>query len=105
MCSYPWLFISDRDARFRLAGQLETITAHTSASGRSSTQRMALGAITQGVLLGMSELLAIPSLMVFLSLVLPPQVNRWTNIILGIMYTLVMILAIKGAWHFYVFLD
>jgi len=65
--------------------------------------RMALGAITQGVLLGMSALLAIPSLMVFLSLVLPPQVNRWMNIILGIVYTLVMILAIKGAWHFYIF--
>jgi hypothetical protein len=65
--------------------------------------RMALGAITQGVLLGMSALLAIPSLMVFLSLVLPPQVNRWMNIILGIVYTLVMILAMKGAWHFYIF--
>ena len=25
------------------------------------------------------------------------------NIILGIVYTLVMILAMKGAWHFYVF--
>jgi Family of unknown function (DUF6326) len=65
--------------------------------------RMALGVTTQGVLLGMAALMAIPSLMVFLSLLLPPPVNRWMNIIFGVVYTLVMILAIKGAWHFYVF--
>jgi hypothetical protein len=65
--------------------------------------RMALGPITQGILLGMSALLAIPSLMVFLSLILPPPVNRWMNIILGIVYTLVVILAIQGGWNFYVF--
>jgi hypothetical protein len=65
--------------------------------------RMALGAISQGVLLGMAAVMAIPSLMPFLSLVLPPRVNRWLNIIFGAAYTLIMILAIKGGWHFYIF--
>jgi hypothetical protein len=67
------------------------------------TGKMAFGAISQGILLGMSALLAIPGLMVFLSLVLPLRVNRWMNIVLGAVYTVVMVLAVQGAWHFYVF--
>jgi hypothetical protein len=65
--------------------------------------RTALGAVSQGSLLGMAAVVAIPSLMAFLSLVLPPQVNRWMNIILGAAYTAIMILAIVGSWHFYIF--
>lgn len=65
--------------------------------------KMAFGLISQEILLGMSALLAIPALMVFLSLVLPPRMNRWMNIVLGAVYTVVMVLAIQGAWHFYVF--
>lgn len=65
--------------------------------------RMALGAISQGVLLAMAAVMAIPSLMPFLSLVLPPRANRWLNIIFGAAYTLIMILAIKCGWHFYIF--
>jgi hypothetical protein len=66
--------------------------------------KMAFFVVTQGVLLGTASVMAIPSLMVFLSLVLPPRVNRWVNIILGAVYTVIMILAIQGGWHFYVFL-
>jgi len=65
--------------------------------------RMALGPISQGALLGMAAVMVIPSLMLFLSLVLPPQLNRWANITLGIVYTAIMILAIQGSWHFYIF--
>lgn len=65
--------------------------------------RTALGAVSQGALLGMATVMAIPSLMAFLSLVLPSGVNRWLNIILGAAYTVIMILAIQGSWHFYVF--
>ena len=43
--------------------------------------------ITQGMLLGIAILMAIPSVMVFLSLTLKPKANRWANIILGIAYT------------------
>lgn len=65
--------------------------------------RTALGAVSQGSLLAMSAVMAIPSLMGFLSLVLPPTLNRWLNIIFGVVYTVIMILAIQGSWHFYIF--
>jgi len=41
-------------------------------------------------------LMTIPTLMIFLSLVLPARANRWTNIILGILYTLVAIPNVIG---------
>ena len=63
-----------------------------------------LGPTTQGVLLGTSLMMAIPSLMVFLSLVLPPRVNRGANIVLGLVYTAIMLLTMPGAWQFYLFL-
>jgi hypothetical protein len=63
-----------------------------------------LGPTTQGVLLGTAILMAIPSIMVFLSLVLRPQVNRSANIILGVIFTLIMLITMPGAWAFYVFL-
>jgi hypothetical protein len=64
--------------------------------------RMALGAVSQRVLLGMAGAMIIPSLMPFLSLVLPAAVNRWVNIVFGAVYSVIMILAIRGGWHFYV---
>ncbi|MEO8726113.1 MAG: DUF6326 family protein [Acidobacteriaceae bacterium] len=65
--------------------------------------RTALGAVSQGILLGMAAVMVIPGLMVFLSLVLPSRVNRWLNVVFGAAYTVIMILAIKGGWHFYIF--
>ncbi len=64
---------------------------------------MALGPVSQGVLLAMATVLVIPSLMIFLSLALPPRLCRWMNILLGIVYTVIMILAIQGSWYFYIF--
>lgn len=63
-----------------------------------------LGPTTQGVLLGTSALLAVPGLMIFLSLVMKPAINRMANIILGLFYTLVMLVSMPGAWAFYIFL-
>lgn len=55
-----------------------------------------------------SVLLAIPALMVFLSIILKPKINRQLNIVLGIFYTAIMVLiAITSItpWRtFYVFL-
>ncbi|QEE31019.1 hypothetical protein FTW19_25250 [Terriglobus albidus] len=65
--------------------------------------RTALGSTTQGALLGMAAVMAIPSLMVFLSLTLPAAVSRWLNIVFGVLYTVIMVLAIQGSWHFYAF--
>jgi hypothetical protein len=42
--------------------------------------------MTQAVLLGSAVLMAIPSVMVFLSLALRARANRWANIILGIVH-------------------
>jgi hypothetical protein len=63
-----------------------------------------LGPTTQGVLVGTSVLMAIPSLMVFLSLALPTRVNRGINIGLGVFYTLIMLMTLPGAWAFYLVL-
>ena len=63
-----------------------------------------IGPTTQGKLLGFSIMMAIPSVMVFLSLVLKPKTNRWTNIILGAIYTVIILLTMPGAWAFYIFL-
>jgi hypothetical protein len=64
--------------------------------------KMPFGAISQGVLLGIAAVMIIPSLMPFLSLVLPTGVNRWVNLVFGAIYTVIMILAIKCGWHFYI---
>jgi uncharacterized protein DUF6326 len=66
---------------------------------------MPLGPITQGVLLAIAIVMAIPSLMVFLSLVLKPALNRRLNIVFGVIYTVIMLLTMRpGAWAFYIFL-
>ena len=57
---------------------------------------------TQPVLLGASVMLAIPSLMIFLSVVLPPVFNRWLNIATGAVYTAIILKTMWG-WAFYVF--
>ncbi len=60
-----------------------------------------LGHTTQAVLVGTSILMAIPSLMVLLSLLLWPRINRWANIVFGIAYTIIMLVSMPGAWAFY----
>jgi hypothetical protein len=59
---------------------------------------------TQSSLLTASVLMIFPAVMVFLSLTLRPKVNRWANIILGVLYTFVNISNLIGeTWAFYVF--
>jgi len=60
--------------------------------------------ITQEFLLGFMILMTIPSLMVFLSLTLKAKANRWTNIIVGILYLGVVLVSIIGdSNYFYIF--
>jgi len=61
-----------------------------------------LGPTTQAILLGTSVMMAIPSVMIFLSLALKPALSRWANIIFGVIYTLI-ILVTMWDWAFYVF--
>lgn len=63
-----------------------------------------LGAVTQGVLLGTSILMAIPSLMIAFSLVLAPLISRWLNIVFGLLYTILLaLIAFETEWYFYKF--
>ncbi len=60
--------------------------------------------VSQVALLAMLILMMIPSLMIFLSLVLKPKANRWTNIIVGILkFAAVLAGAIGESWAFYIF--
>jgi len=62
------------------------------------------GPVTQGVLLTTSIMMTIPAVMVFLSLALPPRTNRWMNIALGLLYSVFVLLTMRGAWTFYLLL-
>jgi|SRR5687768_5875399 len=60
--------------------------------------------VTQGSLFVASTLMIIPAVMVFLSLALQPKVNRWANIIFGMLYTFVNISNLLGeTWACYIF--
>ena len=61
----------------------------------------AFGPITQQILLGISTVVIVPCLMPFLSLALPAPLNRSMNIIFGTLYSVIMVLAMRGGWHFY----
>lgn len=61
-----------------------------------------LGPTTQGVLLGTSLMLAIPAVMIFLSVALKPALIRWLNIVFGAVYTVIILVTMWG-WAFYIF--
>ena len=63
-----------------------------------------IGPVTQGALVGTSILLAIPSVMIFLSATVSPRTSKLLNLIFGAFYTLMMaMLAVKASWYFYKF--
>lgn len=61
-----------------------------------------VGPVSESSLVATALLLAVPGLMVFLSLVLSPRLCRWVNIALGLFYTAIMLLTMPGAWWFYI---
>ena len=58
--------------------------------------------VNQSFLLGITAYIVIPSLMVFLSLILRPRVNRIANIALSVMYALTIIAASIGEWNYFI---
>ncbi len=65
--------------------------------------RMGPFPVTQGSLFAAAALMLIPAVMVALSITLKPVVSRWTNMILGILYTFVNIgNLLREAWAYYV---
>ena len=66
--------------------------------------RMGPFPVTQVSLFAASILMMIPAVMVFLSLTLKHKVNRWANIILGVLYTFVNMSNLIGVtWAYYLF--
>jgi uncharacterized protein DUF6326 len=62
--------------------------------------------ITQIFLFAASVYIAIASVMVFLSLVLKPTVNRWANIVLPILYIVSIVASVIGEdWAYFFFLS
>ena len=58
--------------------------------------------IGQGYLLGAVVYVALPSLMLFLSLVLPVKVTRLSNIVLAVLYALTIVGSAIGEWNYYI---
>jgi Family of unknown function (DUF6326) len=57
--------------------------------------------INQSFLVGITMYTVIPSLMVFLSLILRPRINRTANIIISIVYALTIMAAAIGEWTYF----
>lgn len=60
-----------------------------------------LGPATEGVLVAVAIMLAIPALMIFLSAALPPTISRWSNVGLGLLYTGIQSMTFIGSPLFY----
>lgn len=58
--------------------------------------------IGQGFLLGVTLYIALPSLMVFLSLVLPVKATRMANLVLAVLYALTIVGGAVGEWNYYI---
>jgi hypothetical protein len=58
--------------------------------------------IGQGFLLGATIYILVPSLMLFLSLVLPVRLTRTTNIVIAILYAVTVVGGAIGEWNYYI---
>jgi hypothetical protein len=58
--------------------------------------------IGQGFLLGATVYVLVPSLMLFLSLVLPLRVTRWANIAVAALYVVTIVGGAVGEWNYYI---
>ena len=63
-----------------------------------------LGHATPGILIAVSIMMALPSLMIVLSLVLAAAVCRWLNVALGLIYTVIVAISLPNAQPFFVVL-
>ncbi len=55
-------------------------------SGDTEIMMAEMGQFPQVIWLGIAALMAIPIVMVFLSLALPRRLNRWANVIMGVFW-------------------
>ena len=64
--------------------------------------KIAVFTIGQGYLLGVMVYVAVPCLMVFLSLVLPVKVIRMANIVLAVLYAVTIAGSAVGEWTYFI---
>ena len=64
--------------------------------------KMSAFTIGQGFLFGVTAYVVVPSLMVFLSLVLPVRVARMANLILAVLYVVTIAGGAIGEWNYYI---
>lgn len=66
---------------------------------------MPLGSTSQVNLLAIATFVSIPAVMIFLALTLKPAVNRWTNIVLGVVYAVAVLATFfMDPWAYYLYL-
>lgn len=58
--------------------------------------------VTDDVMLGVSAIMVVPSVMIFLSLALPPVLSRWINVVLGLAYSAIVFMTMRGAEPFWI---
>jgi Family of unknown function (DUF6326) len=64
--------------------------------------KIAVFSIGQGYLLGVTIYVVLPSLMLFLSLALPPRVTRIANIVVAILYAVTVAGSAVGEWNYFI---
>ena len=64
-----------------------------------------IGPTSQATLVAVAILVAVPAVMIFLSLVLQPGLNRWVNIVVGAILTVIVLITMPDAWAFYIVLS
>ena len=64
--------------------------------------KMSVFSIGQGYLLGVMVYVALPSLMLFLSLVLPVQATRMASVVLAVVYALSIAGSAVGEWNYFI---
>jgi hypothetical protein len=60
---------------------------------------------TQGGLLVAAIIVAIPSVMIVLSIVLAARASRVANLVVGALYAVVVVATVAGSWWYYIFLS
>ena len=91
---------------FLFAYGTSSASSEPGSSRKSSPAKCRGIEITQVFLFGISVYIAIASVMVFLSLVLRPRVNRWANIVLPILYIVsIAISSVGETWAYYYFMS
>ena len=64
--------------------------------------KIAAFSIGQGYLLGVTVYVVVPSLMLFLSLVLPVGIMRTANIVLAVLYAVTVLGSAVGEWSYFI---